>query len=73
MQFIGYKGITGIEYPDGSVTPNILQNELNEIGYDTSNLKSLMLLIMVFHKDRNRIIFIGYRKGLKSTKVSGTN
>ena len=51
MQFIGYKGITGIEYPDGSVTPNILQNELNEIGYDTLEPKNLMLLIMVFHKD----------------------
>ena len=35
MQFIGYKGITGIEYPDGSVTPFILRSELSEIGYDT--------------------------------------
>lgn len=34
MQFMGYKGITGIEYPDGSVTPFILRSELNEIGYD---------------------------------------
>ena len=31
MQFMGYKGITGIEYPDGSVTPFILRSELNEI------------------------------------------
>ena len=32
MQFLGYKGLTGIEYPDGSVTPDILRSELNEIG-----------------------------------------
>jgi len=33
MQFVGYKGLTGIEYPDGSVTPDLLRSELNEIGY----------------------------------------
>lgn len=32
MQFLGYKGLTGIEYPDGTVTPDILRSELNEIG-----------------------------------------
>ena len=41
MQFMGYKGITGIEYPDGSVTPEILTNELNEIGYNTLEPKIL--------------------------------
>lgn len=32
MQFMGYTGITGIKYPDGSVTPDILRSELAEIG-----------------------------------------
>lgn len=35
MQFFGYKGYTGELYPDGSVTPYILQNELQKIGYRT--------------------------------------
>ena len=28
MQFMGYVGITGIEYPDGSVTPDILRSRI---------------------------------------------
>ena len=50
MQFLGYKGITGIEYPDGSVTPDILRSELHEIGYDNLEPRLIMRLIMVFHK-----------------------
>lgn len=64
MQFIGYKGITGIEYPDGSVTPDILRNELNEIGYDTLEPRILNAADYGVPQRRNRIIFIGYRKGL---------
>ena len=33
MQFLGYIGITGRRYPDGSVAPYILRNEMEEIGY----------------------------------------
>ena len=64
MQFIGYKGITGIEYPDGSVTPYILRNELKEIGYETLEPKVLNAADYGVPQRRNRIIFIGYRKGL---------
>lgn len=64
MQFIGYKGITGIEYPDGSVTPFILRSELNEIGYDTLEPRVLNAADYGVPQRRNRIIFIGYRKGL---------
>ena len=64
MQFLGYKGITGIEYPDGSVTPDILKSELNEIGYDSLEPRILNAADYGVPQRRNRIIFIGYRKGL---------
>lgn len=64
MQFIGYKGITGIEYPDGSVTPFILRSELSEIGYDTLEPRILNAADYGVPQRRNRIIFIGYRRGL---------
>lgn len=64
MQFLGYKGITGIEYPDGSVTPDILRSELNEIGYRTLRPKILNAADYGVPQRRNRIIFMGYRDGL---------
>ena len=64
MQFIGYKGITGIKYPDGSVTPFILRNELKEIGYDTLEPQILNAADYGVPQRRNRIIFMGYRRGL---------
>jgi len=68
MQFIGYKGITGIDYPDGSVTPFILRSELNEIGYDTLEPRILNAADFGVPQRRNRIIFMGYRKGLTPPK-----
>lgn len=64
MQFIGYTGITGIVYPDGSVTPDILRSELNLIGYDTLEPRILNAADFGVPQRRNRIIFIGYRRGL---------
>lgn len=64
MQFLGYKGITGIEYPDGSVTPDILRSELNEIGYRTLQPRILNAADYGVPQRRNRIIFMGYRDGL---------
>lgn len=65
MQFMGYKGITGIEYPDGSVTPYLLRNELKEIGYETLEPQILNAADYGVPQRRNRIIFMGYRKGLQ--------
>ncbi len=64
MQFMGYIGITGIPYPDGSVTPSILRNELEEIGYHTLEPKILNAADYGVPQRRNRIIFMGYRDGM---------
>lgn len=64
MQFMGYVGITGIEYPDGSVTPYILRSELEEIGYHTLEPRILNAADYGVPQRRNRIIFMGYRDGL---------
>lgn len=66
MQFMGYVGITGIQYPDGSVTPAILRNELKEIGYQTLEPKILNAADFGVPQRRNRAIFIGYRTGEKA-------
>lgn len=68
MQFIGYKGITGIEYPDGSVTPFILTSELNEIGYKTLEPQILNAADFGVPQRRNRIIFIAYRSDMRAPK-----
>lgn len=65
MQFVDYVGITGIRYPDGSVTPDILTSELNEIGYDTLKPRILNAADYGVPQRRNRVIFIGYQKGLR--------
>ncbi len=65
MQFMGYVGLTGISYPDGSVTPDILRSELNEIGYDTLEPRILNAADYGVPQRRNRIIFMGYKRGLR--------
>lgn len=64
MQFLGYEGITGIKYPDGSVTPDILRSELNEIGYQTLEPRILNAADYGVPQRRNRIIFMGYREDM---------
>ncbi len=68
MQFMGYKGITDIEYPDGSVTPFILRSELNEIGYKTLEPRILNAADYGVPQRRNRIIFMGYRADMTPPK-----
>ena len=61
MQFLGYTGITGVRYPDGSVTPDILRNELDIIGYHTLKPRILNAADYGVPQRRNRVIFMGYR------------
>jgi len=68
MQFIGYVGITGIRYADGSVTPDILRSELNAIGYNTLEPKILNAADFGVPQRRNRAIFIGYKEGERVPK-----
>ena len=74
MQFVGYKGIDicdedgnvieeGPLYADGSVTPDILKNELKRVGYHTLEPKILNAADYGVPQRRNRVIFIAYRDG----------
>lgn len=66
MQFVDYIGLSGTKYPEGSVTPDILKNELNLIGYETLEPKILNAADYGVPQRRNRVVFIGYRKGEKA-------
>ena len=68
MQFMGYKGLDlpdspGPVYPDGSVTPFLLRQELDRIGYHTLEPRILNAADYGVPQRRNRVIFIGYRDG----------
>lgn len=62
MQFYGYRGINGNIYPDGSVTPVIMKQELHQIGYKTLDVKVLNAADYGVPQKRRRVIFIGYRE-----------
>ncbi|VTY43053.1 DNA cytosine methyltransferase [Veillonella atypica] len=62
MQFYGYSGINGNIYPDGSVAPVIMKQELHQIGYKTLDVKVLNAADYGVPQKRRRVIFIGYRE-----------
>lgn len=65
MPFYGFKGITGKVYPDCTTTPELLKSELDAIGYDTLPPRILNAADYGVPQRRPRVIFMGYRKGLK--------
>ncbi|MBU5263487.1 DNA cytosine methyltransferase [Bacillus atrophaeus] len=59
----GYTGITGETYEDGSLMPEILINEFNEIGYLTLEPRLLDASNYGVPQRRKRAIFIAYLAG----------
>ena len=64
MKFYDFTGLDGEKYTDGSVTPDILENELTKLGYK-SKYKILNAADYGVPQRRNRIIFLAYKKGEK--------
>ncbi|WP_214708264.1 MULTISPECIES: DNA cytosine methyltransferase [unclassified Exiguobacterium] len=59
----GFIGVSGTVYPDNSLVPNLLQVELNTIGYTTLVPKVLDASDYGVPQRRRRAIFIAYRNG----------
>lgn len=62
-KFYGYVGVTGNEYKDGSLAPNILREEFKLIGYNTLEPRVLNASDYGVPQNRKRAIFIAYQDG----------
>lgn len=67
-KFYGYVGVTGKEYEDESLAPQILRNEFSLIGYNTLEPRVLLASDYGVPQNRRRAIFIAYRDGEKPPK-----
>lgn len=65
-RFYGFIGVTGHQYKDGELVPNILRNEFMLLGYNTLNPKILNAANYGVPQRRKRIIVIAYRNDLAS-------
>ena len=65
MEFNGFIGVSGTEYENGTVTPIILENELDILGYE-SKMKILNASEYGVPQRRNRVIFLVNKKGITS-------
>lgn len=61
-KFYGFQGITGVQYEDGTLVPDILRNEFRLIGYNTLEPKILNAAHYGVPQRRNRIIVMAYRE-----------
>jgi DNA (cytosine-5)-methyltransferase 1 len=59
----GFIGVTGTEYPDDSLVPELLENELTELGYNVLRPRVLDASDYGVPQRRRRVIFIAYREG----------
>jgi DNA (cytosine-5)-methyltransferase 1 len=59
----GFIGVTDIQYADDTLVPELLQNELTEIGYNTLEPQVLDSSNYGVPQRRRRAIFIAYRNG----------
>ncbi len=60
-RFYGFVGVTGHQYEDGEVVPDILRNEFRLIGYQTLEPRILNAAHYGVPQRRNRIIVMAYR------------
>ena len=58
-----FEGVTGITYPDDTLVTNLLENELNAIGYNVLPVRLLDASDFGVPQRRRRAIFIAYRNG----------
>lgn len=65
-KFYGFVGITGHQYKDGELVPNILQSEFNYINYQTLEPQILNASDYGVPQRRNRIIVIAYRNDMSA-------
>ena len=68
MQFMGYVGIAGRQYPNDAVASDILSLEMNEIGYYVLPPKVLNAADYGVPQRRKRFILIGYREDVTAPK-----
>jgi DNA (cytosine-5)-methyltransferase 1 len=59
----GFIGVKGKVYPDNSLVPELLKNELTEIGYSYLEPKTLDASDFGVPQRRRRVIFLAYRTG----------
>ncbi|MCM1327053.1 MAG: DNA cytosine methyltransferase [Bacteroidales bacterium] len=60
-RFYGFVGVTGYQYKDGELVPNILRNEFRLIGYQMLEPRILNAAHYGVPQRRNRIIVMAYR------------
>lgn len=63
-RFYGFVGVTGHQYEDGELVPNILRNEFGLIGYQTLEPRILNAAHYGVPQRRNRIIVMAYRNDM---------
>lgn len=60
-RFYGFTGVSGHQYEDGELVPNILRNEFELLGYNTLEPRILNAANFGVPQRRNRVIFMAYR------------
>jgi len=64
-RFYGFVGVTGHQYEDGELVPDILRNEFTLLGYNTLEPRILNAANYGVPQRRKRIIFMAYRNGIQ--------
>lgn len=63
-KFYGFEGVTGYQYLDGEIVPNILMHEFQLIGYHTLEPRILNAAHYGVPQRRNRVIVMAYRNDM---------